>query len=79
MFIDPEELGLPVLKQPMHFYRDQSKIPEVLHKVNKKIQEADAFMIISAEYNRTIPPALTNTLDHFPPPRYDHDKCELYF
>ena len=70
LFADPEELNLPVLKQPLHFYRDPTTAPDILHKVNKKIQEADAYIVISAEYNRTIPPALSNTLNHFPPPRY---------
>ncbi len=67
--LDPEQYDLPVLKQPLHFYRDPTKIPEILPKLNKKIQEADAYLIISAEYNRSIPPALTNILDHFPPAR----------
>lgn len=67
--LDPEDLDLPVLKQPLHFYRDRTQAPDILHKINKKIQEADAYILISAEYNRTIPPALSNTLNHFPPPR----------
>jgi len=70
--IDPEDLGLPVLKQPLHFYKDPTQAPDILHKINKKIQEADAFLLISAEYNRTIPPALSNTLNHFPPPSYEY-------
>jgi len=69
--IDPEEYSLPVLKQPLHFYRDPTKAPDILHKLNKKIQEADAYIIVSAEYNRTIPPALTNMMDHFPPGSYE--------
>lgn len=68
--IDPEEFQLPVLKQPLHFYRDPTKAPDILHKLNKKVQEADAYVIISAEYNRSIPPALTNIMDHFPPASY---------
>ena len=67
--LDPEDLGLPVLRQPLHFYKDPTQAPEILHKINKKIKEADAYILISAEYNRTIPPALSNTLNHFPPPR----------
>lgn len=70
--IDPEDLDLPVLKQPLHFYRDRTQAPDILHKINKKIQEADAYILISAEYNRTIPPALSNTLNHFPPPSYEY-------
>jgi len=34
--IDPEDLGLPVLKQPLHFYKDPTQAPDILHKINKK-------------------------------------------
>ena len=30
-------------------------------------KEANGFVIVSPEYNATIPPALTNLLDYFPP------------
>lgn len=35
-------------------------------ETDQKIREADAFVIVSAEYNHSMPPALTNTMDHFP-------------
>merc|ERR1711915_1068437 len=70
--LDPEEYNLPLLKQPLHFYRDQSQAPEVLHKMNKLIVDADAYLIVTPEYNRCVPPALVNTLDHFPPSSFEH-------
>eukprot|EP00794_Sanderia_malayensis_P008798 gene8798-9739_t len=68
--IDPEDYDIPLLKQPLHFYRDPSKAPAILHQLNDTIKNADAYIIVSAEYNRTIPPALTNIMDHFPPASY---------
>ena len=69
---DPEVLDLPLLKKPLHFYKDRSEAPQVLHDVDKLIKECDGFVIVSAEYNQSLPPALTNTIDHFPPASYRH-------
>jgi len=68
--IDPRDLDLPVLKQALHFYRDPSKAPKILKEVNKKIEDADAYLLITSEYNHGVPPALSNTLNHFPPTSY---------
>jgi len=70
--MDPEDYNLPMLKQPLHFYRDPSEAPAVLHTMNKMIMEADAYLIVTPEYNRCVPPALVNTIDHFPPTSFDH-------
>ena len=67
--LDPADYDLPVLKQALHFYQDPAQAPEVLHKLNKTILEADAYTILTAEYNRSLPPALTNLMDHFPTAR----------
>ena len=45
---------------------DPSQAPENLKELNEKIKEQDAFVVCTAEYNRCIPPALTNFFDHFP-------------
>ena len=39
--------------------------PEVLERLAGQIKAADAFIIVSGEYNHCIPPALSNLLDHF--------------
>jgi len=67
---DPQELPLPMLKQPLQFYPDPSKAPQVLRDMNEKVKAADAFVILTAEYNRQMPPALTNLIDYFPPLSY---------
>ena len=57
------------MKKPLHFYADPSQAPEYLHTLNKIMVEADAYIILTAEYNRSMPPGLTNLMDHLPPPR----------
>jgi NAD(P)H-dependent FMN reductase len=67
IILDPLELNLPMLKQPLHFYPDQNQAPAQLRELDEKIKSADAYIIITPEYNRQLPPALTNLIDYFPP------------
>jgi len=67
---DPLELQLPMLKQPLQFYPDPNQAPQQIRDLNEKIKAADAFIILTAEYNRQMPPALTNLIDYFPPISY---------
>jgi NAD(P)H-dependent FMN reductase len=39
--------------------------PPALERLATLFRAADAFVIVSAEYNHSIPPALSNLLDHF--------------
>jgi len=64
--IDPATLDLPILQTPLHFYPDPAQAPENLKELDAKIRAQDAFVVCTAEYNRCIPPALTNFFDHFP-------------
>ena len=43
----------------------KSKVPLNINKVHKTINTADAFIIISAEYNHMPPPALINIFNYF--------------
>ncbi|XP_019856359.1 PREDICTED: LOW QUALITY PROTEIN: uncharacterized protein LOC100635930 [Amphimedon queenslandica] len=70
--LDPEVLGLPLLKKPLHFYEDRTQAPQVLQDTVKVIEAADVYMVITAEYNQCLPPALTNMMDHFPIPAYKY-------
>jgi len=63
--LDPAVLKLPMLEKPHHHYRPGETPPENLVKLNAVIAAADGFILVSAEYNHTIPPALTNTMNHF--------------
>lgn len=62
--IDPVEFPLPLLDR---MYKDYEKgaAPGVLERLAGILREADGYVLVSAEYNHSIPPALTNLLDHF--------------
>ncbi|MFB6246140.1 MAG: NADPH-dependent FMN reductase [Candidatus Pacearchaeota archaeon] len=63
-FIDPKEWGLPLLEKMYKSY-DEDQAPEKLQKLQKIIDEADGYILVSAEYNHGPPAALKNLLDHF--------------
>ncbi|HUC32082.1 MAG TPA: NAD(P)H-dependent oxidoreductase [Ilumatobacteraceae bacterium] len=62
--IDPLEHRLPLLDK---MYKEYPKggAPEVLERLAALIVPADAVIVVSAEYNHSIPPALSNLIDHF--------------
>lgn len=62
--VDPLEYKLPLLDKMYKEY-EKGKAPEVLEKLAKIIIKSDAYVVVTAEYNHSIPPALTNLLDHF--------------
>jgi NAD(P)H-dependent FMN reductase len=62
--VDPAEDRLPLLDRMYKEYQP-GQAPEVLERLAGKIKAADAFIIVSGEYNHSIPPALSNLLDHF--------------
>ncbi|GEO16364.1 NADPH-dependent FMN reductase [Microvirga aerophila] len=62
--VDPLELGLPLLDRMYKEYH-KGEAPEVLERLAELFRRADAFVVVSGEYNHSIPPALSNTLDHF--------------
>jgi NAD(P)H-dependent FMN reductase len=62
--IDPLEEQLPLLDRMYKEY-EPGQAPEALERLAARIKAADAFIIVSGEYNHSIPPALSNLLDHF--------------
>ena len=62
--IDPMDHALPLLDKMYKEYAP-GQAPAVLERVAQIIKPADAYVIVSAEYNHSIPPALSNLLDHF--------------
>ena len=62
--IDAAELRLPLLDRMYKEY-SRGEAPEVLERLAGLYRAADAFVIVSGEYNHGIPPALKNMLDHF--------------
>lgn len=63
-FIDPLEFQLPLLDK---MYKEYSPgtAPEPMVALSRLLNESDGFLIVSGEYNHSIPPALKNLLDHF--------------
>ncbi|OGU33312.1 MAG: hypothetical protein A2068_07415 [Ignavibacteria bacterium GWB2_35_6b] len=39
--------------------------PEMMKKVSKILKDADAFIVVSGEYNNSVPPGLLNLIDHY--------------
>ena len=62
--IDPMEQRLPLLEKMYKEY-DKGQAPEILERLAGQIRSADAYIIVSGEYNHSIPPAISNLLDHF--------------
>src|SRR5262247_785229 len=62
--VDPLEYPLPLLDKMYKEY-PRGAAPELLERLARLIEAADAYVVVSGEYNHTIPPALANLLDHF--------------
>ena len=63
-FVDALEVKLPLLDRMYKEY-PKGEAPELLEKLATMYRAADAFVIVTGEYNHSIPPPLTNLLDHF--------------
>lgn len=62
--VDAREQRLPLLDRMYKEY-EKGKAPTALARLADLYRAADAFVIVSGEYNHGIPPALKNLLDHF--------------
>ncbi len=63
-FIDSLIYALPLLN---YMYKEYKTVeaPENMKKISAMLEAANAFVVVTGEYNNSIPPALKNTLDHF--------------
>ena len=62
--IDVRDWELPLLQQDV--YSHTAKAPEALQPLAKRIFEANAFILVTPEYNGSYTAALKNIFDHFP-------------
>jgi NAD(P)H-dependent FMN reductase len=62
--IDPLEYRIPLLDRMYKEYKP-GEAPQVLQDMARLIVAADGYIVVSGEYNHTVPPALSNLLDHF--------------
>jgi NAD(P)H-dependent FMN reductase len=61
-FIDPMELDLPLLDR---MYKEMENPSEKLVELRDKIKNAEGYIPVTPEYNRSTSSALKNTLDYF--------------
>jgi chromate reductase len=52
------------LKTPHHFFKE-GEAPAAMTSMQQTIKAADCFVVVSCEYNHTIPPGLTGMMGHF--------------
>ncbi|NNF66637.1 MAG: NAD(P)H-dependent oxidoreductase [Gammaproteobacteria bacterium] len=64
ILVDSEEYQLPFLDK-MHKEFDKGAAPSAMDTVAEILNAADGFVVVSAEYNHSIPAALKNLLDHY--------------
>ena len=62
--IDTQEYDLPLLDWMYKEY-EPGQAPDAMQKIADILNAADGFIVISAEYNHSIPAALKNLLDHY--------------
>lgn len=62
--IDPLDVDLPKAFKP-HFSYRAGQAPQPLQSLAELIHHADAFVMISPEYNHSMSPALMDLLNHF--------------
>lgn len=62
--IDTKKYPLPLLDKMYKEY-PAAEAPETMRQIAGMLLASDAFVIVSGEYNHSIPPALKNLLDHF--------------
>jgi NAD(P)H-dependent FMN reductase len=62
--VDPVVVQLPLLDRMYKEY-EKGSAPAVLEELATLYRAADGFVVVSGEYNHSIPPALSNLLDHF--------------
>ncbi|WP_291855531.1 NADPH-dependent FMN reductase [Marinilabilia sp.] len=63
-FIDPLEFKLPFLDK-MYKEFPNGTAPKDMETIANHFRESDAFLVVTGEYNHSLPPALKNLLDHY--------------
>jgi NAD(P)H-dependent FMN reductase len=70
VLVDAAELKLPLLNKMLKEIKKDppakyAKLHETLAPLAKLYARVDGFCVMSAEYNHSVPPALTNMIDYF--------------
>ena len=62
ILVDPLEYNLPLLNKRFYEMKEPEERFVKLHNI---FDATDGFIVVTAEYNHGVPPALKNMLDHF--------------
>tara|TARA_E500000178_G_scaffold339940_1_gene382069 strand:+ start:1051 stop:1626 length:576 start_codon:yes stop_codon:yes gene_type:complete len=62
--VDPLQYKLPLLDKRFDDF-DKKKVPVAVKNIQNILDKADAFILVSAEYNHMPPPALINLLNYY--------------
>jgi NAD(P)H-dependent FMN reductase len=61
-FIDPMDIDLPLLDR---MYKEMDDPSRILVELQNRIKDAEGYILVTPEYNRSTSSALKNTLDYF--------------
>jgi NAD(P)H-dependent FMN reductase len=62
--VDPDQFQLPLLERRMMDY-EVGTAPSAVEQVGDLFQSADCFLFVTGEYNYSVPPVLSNLIDHY--------------
>lgn len=68
--VDPLDFDLGLLNKRVIDYEEGEQLPEPLARLRDILRRAEGFIVVTAEYNASLPPALTNMIDHFGPDEF---------
>lgn len=74
---DPQKMDFPMINKTNAMYPDFTQAPKWHQDALQKIQAADGYVVVSPEYNNSIPPALSNMMDHFVNRTYIYKPCSI--
>lgn len=60
--LDPFELNFPLIDK---MFKEMENPSESFISAHNELKSSDGFLIVTPEYNHSLPPALKNLLDHF--------------
>jgi NAD(P)H-dependent FMN reductase len=63
-FIDAKDENLPMLEKKYQDYAD-GEAPANMVELQQRLERADAYVVVTGEYNHSIQPGLKNLLDYF--------------
>lgn len=64
-FVDAKDYDLPLLDNMYKEFTADNPAPERVEKLAEVMRQAEGYIVVSGEYNHSLPPGLKNLLDHF--------------